>query len=234
MQVNIKMLLFLVFCPVQIVTPYAKTAQSSTKICASILKSVMFPLMVCSNSIFWTKYILALKTPGNSSSEWYLDLKTKHGNYLNYDSFQTNLFFLIQLFWCWAYIECFLSQFWQFMKLWLMSLRWLRSQRQQFITNWRPRLVFLEMLRPLVSAVTQVTKQQSITNWRPRLVFLEMLRPLVSAVTQGTKQQSITNRSTRLGFLEKLRPGHKKYSLYIHIGIWIFFLKTQLKIMKFF
>ena len=79
--------------------------------------------------------------------------------------------------------------------------------------------MFLEMLRPLVSAVTQVTKQQSITNWRPRLVFLEMLRPLVSAVTQGTKQQSITNRSTRLGFLEKLRPGHKKYSLYIHIGI---------------
>ena len=107
MQVNIKMLLFLVFCPVQIVTPYAKTAKSSTKICASILKGVMFPLMVCSNSIFMTKYILALKTPGNLSSEWYLDLKTKHGNYLNYDSFQTNLFFLIQLFWCWAYIECF-------------------------------------------------------------------------------------------------------------------------------
>ena len=61
-------------------------------------------------------------------------------------------------------------------------------------------------------------------------MFLEMPRPLVSAVTKVTKQQSITNRSTRLDFLEKLRPGHKKYALYIHIGTCFFYENSIIKL----
>ena len=109
-----------------------------------------------------------------------------------------------QLFRCSAYSIDFLSSFDSLWSWDLWSLLWLRSQRQPFITNRKTILENLITPRPLVSAVTQVTKQQSFTNRSLDQIF-------GNAKTTGLCGDS----------------GHEKYTFYIHIRLFLL-LETKL------